>query len=1034
MSASYRRRLLSSTLFMGAAALATPAWAQDEPVVGDQPAQAQSQGDVVIVTGSRVARPNLESNSPIAVVTGEEVVENADITLETFLNTLPQVNAAATTTSNNPSNGGAATIDLRGLGSNRNLILINGRRPMVSSTLQDVDVNTIPQGLIERIDVITGGAGAAYGADAIAGVVNIILRDDFEGIDLRATYANTLPETDAREVQLSGTFGGNFADGRGNMAVSVEYADREGLIKAQRLFAQQATATTGTFPTGRYTAVANNEIPQAAINALFASYGSLPRDYPTQGLLGFNSDGSLFGIGTFNNPRDVTNFRYGPFSAANPNLNFFPDFYSYNFDIVNLLVLPLERFSGFLRGNYEITPSFDVFVQAGYTDYTSATALAPTPVGVPIRAPGQNSAIQASSPLVLGGTFTGFVVPTTNPFIPADLRTLLNARTGDNANLAGSGANEAFPIGYRFLATGLREQSFHNQVIQALGGIRGEIADGWRYEAYYSWGRTIIDQAAAGNVNVQRVQQLLEAADGGASLCAGGFNPFGIQPLSQDCIDFVDEVGRTSTEFTQRVAQAYVTGELAQLPAGALSAVLGVERRSFNYEFDPGALFGPIAGFNTSVPAGGSNTFTDYFGELFIPILRDQPWAEQLEVTLQARHSTSDFNDDVNGVDGDPQSEWAYGATLTYAPIDELRFRASYQHSVRAPNFGELFSGGGSFPQIFDPCSINSNFRTSGGAQATAICRDAGLLGGLGTLVDTFVATPGGQTFIGIVGNTQLSPETANTFTLGAVFNYLGFTGSIDYYNIRIDDVILIPTVNVFIAECYNYYGNNASLSATNAYCGTLGRQGGNITFIGGIPESIGGDPATGYFTSTNQGIVQTSGIDFQLGYRVPMDFIQERSALSLNLLVNYLLEYKVEELPGLVLDYAGTVAYFGAGLGQTFPEWKGVLNAALNIDPFTLSTRIRYLHDMENRATVQFPGETSFTGTESITYVDAAVEWNISGLGALEGPDMTLRLGVNNLFDTDPPQYSPNVQSGTDPSVFDVIGRRFYVSARVRF
>ena len=358
---SYRSFLSTgaASLVIGASLLANPAFAQA--------AADESDGDAIVVTGSRIARPNLDSSSPISVVTGEETVKQADITLDTFLNTLPGVNPAGTTTSNNPGNGGQSNINLRGLGSNRNLILINGRRPMVSASDQTVDLNTIPQGLIQRIDVVTGGAGAAYGADAVAGVVNLILKDDFEGLDLRATYSNSIPETDAREYQISGVFGGNFADNRGNVAISAEYSKRQGLIKAQRAFAQQATSTTGTFPTGRYTQSAANPINQTAINTLFASYGVAAAQAPNGTLLGFNSDATLFGVGIFNSPVQVSNFRYAIDSAANPNLNFFPDFYSYNFDIVNLLVLPLERKSAFLTGNYEINKSFDFFVQ-GYFD------------------------------------------------------------------------------------------------------------------------------------------------------------------------------------------------------------------------------------------------------------------------------------------------------------------------------------------------------------------------------------------------------------------------------------------------------------------------------------------------------------------------------------------------------------------------------------------------------------------------------------------------------------------------------------------
>jgi outer membrane receptor protein involved in Fe transport len=1007
----------AAPLALGLALLSTPSFAQDE-------AADEESSESIVVTGSRIARPNLDSSSPVAVVTGEQTTENADITLDTYLNTLPGVNPAGTSTSNNPGNGGQSNIDLRGLGSNRNLVLINGRRPMVSASNQTVDLNTIPQGLIERIEVVTGGAGAAYGADAIAGVVNMILKDDFEGVDLRATYTNTIPETDSREYQISGVIGGNFADGKGNIAFAAEYSKRQALIKGQREFASQATSTTGSFPTGTFVNSGTNPITQASVDALFATYGVAAAQIPRITQLGFNSDGTLYGRGTFNSPVDVANFRYSLDSAANPNLNFFPDFYSYNFDIINLLVLPLERKSAFLQGNYEINPSFDFFVQGGFTEYTSSTALAPTPVSTGIvNTLSTASGLNARSPLVeVGQRITGFVVPVTNPFVSTDLRTLLNTRTGNDPLLSGTGAAEGIRIGYRFLGTGLRESTNENEVLQALAGLRGEIAPGWRYEAYYSWGKTTIDTTAAGNVNVQQVQRLLEAPDGGASLCAGGFNPFGIQPLSQACVDFVDEVGRTQTSFTQKIAQAYVTGELTELPGGPLGIVLGAESRRFRYEFDPGALFGPIAGFNTGTPDLGTNSFLDFFGELRAPIM------DNLEVSLTARHSKSDFNDIANGVDGSPSSDWAYGGTVSWSPIDAVRLRASYQHSVRAPNFGELFSGGGSFPQIFDPCSVTSNFRTTGGAAAANICRNGAFGGagrgvGAGTL-NTFVATPGAQAFITVTGNPDLKPEKSDTFTLGAVFNAAGFTGSVDYYNIKITDTIFSPDVNEIIASCYGYNDINAGLDPNSPYCAGIARSGDAITGIY-LPASLGGD-ANGYFQGANLGSIKTSGIDAQLGYRLPTSFISETSALNLNLSVSYLIDFVNVGLGGLKTDYAGTASYFGAGLGTSFPRWKATLNAGLNFDEnLSFHTRVRFIDKMENRASRQYIGET-FTGPGKIFYFDFALQAEVEAL--------TFRIGLNNAFDKKPPQYAPNVQSGTDPSTYDVLGRRAYASVRLKF
>ncbi|WP_374414783.1 TonB-dependent receptor domain-containing protein [Novosphingobium colocasiae] len=1008
---------LSAALTFGTA---VSAQAQD---AAPQSAASDDAGETIIVTGSRIQRPNMTANSPVAVVSGEETVKRADITLETFLNTLPQVNPSGTSTSNNPGNGGQSNINLRGLGTNRNLVLIDGRRPMVSASDQTVDLNTIPQGLIDRIDVLTGGAGATYGADAISGVVNMRLKRDFSGLEARATYSNSVPYTDSREWQISATGGFNFAEGRGNIAASYEHSEREGMIKSQRAFAATATSTTGTFPTGKIAESSTNGISQAAIDALFSSYGVAAKDIPVAGTskMGFNNDGSLFAVGVFNDPHDVANFRYDFNSAANPNGNYYPDFYTYNFDIINLLVLPVKRDTGFVTGHFEISPAIEIFGQGQYTKYETASALAPTPVGTRIgnTVTNTNPANAVSDLVEPGKQTTALLVPITNPFISADLAALLASRTGDDTNIVGSGATEAFRVSKRFLDTGLRQENFTNEVYQGLFGLRGEIAPGWRYEAYASYGKTTIDDNQTGNVDVQQVQNLLEAPDGGASLCAGGFDPFGIKPLSQECVDYIAVGTQTKTTFTQKIFQGYVQGDLFQMPAGNLSIVLGAEHRKFTYKFDAGTAAGPIAGFNNGTNDHGTNTFTDIFGEASIPLLKDS-FVNYAELTLTARRSTSKFNDIENGIKGDSQNSWAYGGTFTVEPIDAVRLRASYQHSVRAPNFGELFSGGGGFPSYFDPCSIGTNFRKNGGAAARDLCINAG--SGIDPAgVDNYQQGPGSQVFLGYVGNPNLKPEKSDAITVGTVFKVGGLTGSIDYYSIKIKDTIIQPDPNLVIAACYGYHGKNPSLDPTSVYCSGLSRTP-DISFIS-VPTALGGD-GSGYFQFVNQGKIKTSGIDFQLAYTLPTEFIGPDAALSFNLMGNYLINYKVEELPGVTIDYADTVSY--TGLGNSFPRWRGVLETTLAVSKaVSFDLRTRYIDGMKNRAAAQFPGEV-FDKVDPVFYFDLGAEAKIDKL--------TLRIGANNLFNRKPELYSPNIQSGTDPSLYDVVGRRLYVSAKVKY
>ena len=237
-----RSALLGATMLAGLAAATAPAFAQDADSAGED--------EVIVITGSRIARQDYVADSPLVSVTGDQLVANADITLDTYLNTLPQVNPAGTTTSNNPGNGGQANVDLRGFGANRNIVLVDGRRAMPSSAGLTVDLNTIPAALIERIEVATGGAGAVYGADAVAGAVNVILQDDFEGVDLRTTYENSTEYWDAEEYGVSLVVGGNIDNGRGNAVLAFDRSVREGMIKSQRPFAEQATATTSFFPAG----------------------------------------------------------------------------------------------------------------------------------------------------------------------------------------------------------------------------------------------------------------------------------------------------------------------------------------------------------------------------------------------------------------------------------------------------------------------------------------------------------------------------------------------------------------------------------------------------------------------------------------------------------------------------------------------------------------------------------------------------------------------------------------------------------------
>jgi outer membrane receptor protein involved in Fe transport len=354
-------------------------------------------------------------------------------------------------------------------------------------------------------------------------------------------------------------------------------------------------------------------------------------------------------------------------------------------------------------------------------------------------------------------------------------------------------------------------------------------------------------------------------------------------------------------------------------------------------------------------------------------------------------------------------------------PVDSLRIRTSYQRAVRAPNFDELFDGGGSAPQYFDPCSVGTAKRSGADAAAMqALCLATGVAP---AAINTYVQTPGNQISITTTGNIDLEPETADTITLGFVFSspwegaLAGLQGSLDYYNIDIADPIIDPSANLFVAACYNYFGTNPNYDINDPFCQGIRRGGGDVQRIAapGVPG--------GLYPGINGGSIETDGIDLQLNYSVNLPV----GELGVNMLYNYLLSYEQSDRPGLpAIDYTGTISYFGAGLGTSFPENRVNLTGQYNIGAFGFTARLRWIDKMDNRAAAQFPGET-FSGVPSIAYLDLGASWKFMDKSVL-------RIGVNNVNDKQPPQYAPNVQSGTDPSTYDVIGRRIYGQITVGF
>lgn len=959
------------------------------PVALAQDTTAESD-DAIVVTGTRIARRDAVAESPILSVESEEMTESGYVTVEQYLNTLPQVTPGLSSQSNNPSSNGRAFIDLRGLGSGRTLILMDGRRPMGSLSSGTVDVNTIPAALTERVEIITGGAASTYGADAVAGVVNFIMRDDFEGFQADGQYRIT-EQGDGEEWNTDFTFGGAFADGRGHAVFNASYFNRDPMYKGARDFAAEASSLTGTFPGGTFI-TGTNTPSSAAIDALFPGGACSPIINGVEQLtggqagFGFNPDGTIFCTGTSGNAFDSVGYT-GPDSYIAH--AFYPDAFSYNFEPDNILVLPMERWSFYTNIEYEVSNWFRPYARALYTNYNALQELAPTPGG-------------------------GFTAPVTNPFVVANpqLSALLASR-----------ADPAAPFSYarRFNQVGGRTGYNTHDVWQVTLGTEGDLNESWSYDVYASMGRSVQNEIQGGNILVAPFQAVLNdpaTAVGGA--CAA-WNPFGEStPMSAACADAISMEAKNLTVIEQEIVEGTITGDLFELPAGAVQLAVGASYRNISFDFQPdsGLVPGAVVGFNAQLPIYGEVDWFDLFGELYVPLLADMPFVENLSIT--AGYRTTDQSQSGSADSWKITGDWTVN--------DWLRFRAGVQTAIRSPSIAELFSPQvPSFPAITgsDPCNTsggNAGAQTgsyhplfgrngTNGANVQALCAaQAAVAGGVA------FSQPFGQAEAIVGGNPNLSPETSDSYTVGFVLNSPIDTGfmqdlylSVDYWNIEVEDAIGAFSAVTIIQRCFNRDNANPTYDPNNAWCQLFQRDPGD----GRIDELLQ--------LQDNRNYIATSGIDIAAGFGVDLGGAGD---LDFRVVSTYVESYESGTTVSAgdpIYEYVGTI---GSGTGSATPEWRHTVNTTWTLDALSLTGTARYIDGMYHNNLVT--GGTG-SGTDAVWYFDLRGSYDLTN-------NVTLRAGVNNVADEQPQLYSPNIQANTDPSTYDVLGRRFFVGVNLRY
>lgn len=961
-----------------------PAAAQDEPAAMDTAWSDESEeAEAIVVTGSRIRRRDLESSGPTTVVSSEEFKLSGAVNVEQVVNTLPQVVPGATAFSNNPG-AGIATLDLRGLGNQRTLVLVNDRRYVFFDPTQTVDLNNIPQFLIESVDVVTGGASAVYGSDAVAGVVNFRLRQDLQGVTMGGQYAIT-ERGDGARWNLNAALGTEFADGAGHVTIFGDYFKREAIFQAERDFSSRVLVENSDFtglipggsatvPGGRFTVPGSIVVPAGN------------------------------GLGSVTLARGAGNFAQ-PFGAlytgnrqSRPYVN--PDD-AYNFAKDNYLQVPQQRWLIGGYGTYEVSDIFKPYFEVTFANNRVANELAPTPV-------------------------TGaFAVATNNPFLSDADRTALIQTDANEAQIdAARAARGLAPLfndpGFVNIAVSRRvndiesrNADFERNAWRAVAGTTGNLGAGLTYDAYYLYSRTQNTTVQRGNISRSAFANALRE---------NRLNIFGPGTITADMAKEIAITAQNTVTSQLQVASASVSGELFAIGLGAepIGFAIGGEWRSVASEFIPDTALssGDVIGFNAGEPTQGDYSVKEVFGELLVPIVADQPFFNELTVRGAAR--LGDYSlDSVGSV-----FTWAAGAE--WAPVSDIRFRAQFQKAIRVPNVGELFGGqANNFPSATDPCSGRSAVDTRT-AEVRALCIATGVPE---ALVFQNSIQPNSQIESLVGGNSALREESSETFTAGVVLRpsfVPGLSITVDYFDITVDDYIapLGGSTQGILNLCYY-----SVQSVDSEYCKAI-RRDPNSGVIGGqfLISALNANIST----------LETSGVDFQadFGTRTGFGLLSEEGRLNLSFLGTWTRKSDytpVGDLPDEVVRCDGA---FGPSCdvvyGDPVPKFRFTSRASFVDGPLTSSLRYRWIGKVRNDAILNGTKDEDSVVVDELEpkgYLDLTFAYEVRD-------NLELTFGVNNLLDVQPQivDLDYDEQAGTFPSTYDVLGRDFFVSARLNF
>jgi iron complex outermembrane receptor protein len=989
---SMRERLLGSSMICGAAFMALSAGQA-------YAADASNEVTEIVVTGSRIPTPNLTSVSPVTAIGSADIKAQGVTRVEDMINSLPQAFAAQGGSISNGSNG-TATVNLRGLGASRTLVLIDGRRlgpgNPSSATSAVADLNFIPGSLVERVDVLTGGASAVYGADAVAGVVNFIMKKDFEGVQVNAqwqTYQHSqhsdhlqsiikakaagandpsqfaLPNSNVRDgdgAEVTLTFGVNSPDGKGNVTAYASYRRINAILEGNRDFSV-CTLNSG-------------------------------------------ADFSCGGSGTAS-PARVGNFTVSgnTFRARNATTDV------YNFGPTNYFQRPDERYTLGAFAHYQIADWAEAYSQVMFMDDRSVAQIAP------------------------GGIFAGtFSINCDNAFLTAAQQAQLCPATPGSTTAKFTGI-----VAKRNIEGGGRQSDFRHSSYRYVVGLKGDLSDNWNYDAYLDYTATQFTAGQTAYFQTQRINNALIAKKNaaGAIVCQSvidgtdtscvPYNIFQEGQVTAAALNYLQVPSYNLGNASERVANLTFGGDLGAYgikspwASDGVGVAFGGEYRREHVDFvaDFVATAGLLNGAGgASPPINKSFDVYELYGETRIPIAQDQPWAKSLSMELAYRYSDYSYGISTN----------TYKVGGDWAPIDGLRLRGSYQRAVRAPNIVELYG-----PQnvvldgTTDPCA-----GLTAGAALVAQCAKAFNLTTAQVLA--IEKNPANQ-YLGLTGgNPNLDPELSDTVTFGFVAQPSfapGLNFSADWFDIKVDKYISGIGADTIIKQCVD--------TLNPFFCGLVHRDAGGSLWLSNQGYVID--------TTLNTGSLHTTGVDFAANYRTSLDILglNDMGSVSFALATTWLDKLETQSLPGgQSVDCSGLYGAICSGLGGSNapnPEWRHKFRATWNT-PFpldlALSAQVRYYSQVDLDLTSSqpllggsAPATTPLTDLKlgARTYLDLLAAFTIKD-------NYNFRMGVNNVLDKDPPlNGASNCPSGpcngnTFPQLYDALGRYFFVGVTADF